>query len=268
MREMSELIRTCRIAAALAGTLLLTACGTRDPLLASYPERIDFNQHIRPILSDNCFRCHGPDPGSREAGLRLDLAESALAELPETKGKHAIVPGDPDSSELVRRVTSQDEDVRMPPPETHRVLTDVQVALLKEWIDEGAEYKPHWAFIAPQKPEVPDADFDGRAVNEIDRFVSARLQQEEMQPAQEADKAALMARVSLTLTGLPPSLAEVDARRPRIRAPTRRSSRVCLLRRTMPSTWPPSGSIWRAGPRAMASSMTITTACCGRGAIG
>ena len=173
------------------------------------PDRIDYNWHVRPILSENCFKCHGPDPGSREAGLRLDVGELAVAELPETKGKYAIVPGASARSELVRRITANNLDDRMPPESTHKTLSALEIEILRRWIDDGAEYKPHWAFIKPTLPDVP-AVADGTA-NEIDRFVVARLEREGLAPSPEADKETLINRVSLTLTGLPSSLAEVDA---------------------------------------------------------
>lgn len=180
--------------------------------LAGVPDVVDFNWDVRPILSENCFGCHGFDASGREAGLRLDVPEAAFADLPESPGKRAIVPGDPEQSEIVRRIKASDPDVRMPPVESHKnALTAVQVAILEKWIDEGAEYKPHWAFISPEKPRVPRADFDDRAVNEVDRFVSAQLEQKGIAPSPEADKETLINRVSLSLTGLPPSLDEVDA---------------------------------------------------------
>lgn len=139
------------------------------------------------------------------------MPEAAFGELPESPGKHAIVPGNPDASELMRRVTSEDPDVRMPPLQSHKVLGDAQIAILRKWIDDGAEYKPHWAFIAPASPRVPRADFDDRAINEIDRFVYARLENEGLSPAPRADRETLINRVSLSLTGLPPTLEDVDA---------------------------------------------------------
>src|SRR5215467_12315107 len=134
--------------------------------VAGAPDDIDFNWQVRPILSDNCFRCHGPDAKSRKVGLRLDLPETAYGELPENKGKYAIVPGKPSSSELIRRITSTDPKVRMPPAETHKTLTDAQIALLTAWIERGAQYKPHWAFIAPTKSKVPAVPAGTRVVNE------------------------------------------------------------------------------------------------------
>jgi cytochrome c553 len=160
--------------------------------------KLDYNFDVRPILSDNCFRCHGPDAKSRQAGLRLDQSQSAYA--------RAIMPGKPEQSQLIARVTSSDASYRMPPASVHKELSAAEIAVLRKWIEEGAEYKPHWAFIAPVKSAPP-----GQPGNAIDQFVLARLQRENLQRSKEADKATLINRVSLTLTGLPPTLPEVDA---------------------------------------------------------
>jgi len=166
--------------------------------------KVDYNWEVRPILSDNCYRCHGPDAKSRQAGLRLDQKDSAYAQ--------AIDPGKPDQSELIKRITSKDPAVRMPPPASSaKSLTAAEVATLREWIQEGAEYKPHWAFVAPVKVERPQSPVGAHAVNVIDRFVLTRLEKEGLKPSREADKETLINRVTLTLTGLPPTLGEVDA---------------------------------------------------------
>jgi hypothetical protein len=193
-------------ALALAG---LAGCTGPSPELGA--AAIDYNWHIRPILSDHCFRCHGPDPSSRKAGLRLDDRSAALAELPETPGKHAIVPGDPAASELVRRIHAANVDERMPPESTHKALSAEQKALLERWITAGAEYRPHWAFIPPRRAAVPGPARADAARNDVDRFVLARLEREGLEPSPQADKETLINRVSLTLTGLPPTLTEVDA---------------------------------------------------------
>jgi hypothetical protein len=164
-------------------------------VLSNAAEPVDFNWQVRPILSENCFRCHGPDSNSRRAGLRLDQKEAAYAQ--------AITPGKPDQSELVSRITSPDPSYRMPPPAASaKPLTPAEVATLTEWIRQGAEYKPHWAFIPPAKVKTPQT---------IDGFIRARLDKEGLKPSPEADKATLINRVTLTLTGLPPTLQEVDA---------------------------------------------------------
>ena len=174
-------------------------------------DEINYNWHVRPILSENCFRCHGPDPAARKAELRLDIGDIAKQELPKSPGKYAIVAGHADKSELVHRITAQDPEERMPPESTHKTLSKQQIAILAQWIDNGAEYRPHWAFIEPQRPKVPSTKFDARSKNDIDRFVHQRLEREGLAPAAEADKETLINRVALTLTGLPPMLTQVDA---------------------------------------------------------
>lgn len=176
---------------------------------AAPARRIDFNWDVRPILSDNCFRCHGPDEKNRQAGLRLDTAEGAYAAL-RRPNTHAIVPGKPDESQVIFRVTHANAAVRMPPQVTNKVLSAEQVEILRAWITQGAEYKPHWAFIPPVKATPPQVTAN-RPLTDIDRFVLARLAREGMTLSPEADRETLINRVTLTLTGLPPTLAEVDA---------------------------------------------------------
>ncbi|MBT4010825.1 MAG: DUF1553 domain-containing protein [Planctomycetaceae bacterium] len=168
--------------------------------------KINFNRDVRPILADNCFACHGPDAAHVEADLRLDLQESAV------RPDGVIVLGKPSKSELVRRINSHDADARMPPEKSHKTLTADEKSLLARWIAEGAEYQDHWAFIAPQLPEVPlivDAEIVIR--DPIDAFIAARLKQEGLAMSPEADRATLIRRLSLDLTGLPPTIAELDA---------------------------------------------------------
>jgi hypothetical protein len=166
---------------------------------------IDFDRQIRPILSDNCFACHGPDKARRKADLRLDVRESAL------KKGTVIVPGKAAESELIERVTSDEPDFRMPPPRTGKRLTAAQVDLLRRWIDEGARWSRHWAFVPPRRPAVPPVRQAGWARNAIDRFIADRLGREGLGPSPEADRTTLIRRLTLDLTGLPPTLAEVDA---------------------------------------------------------
>jgi mono/diheme cytochrome c family protein len=177
--------------------------------VTALPDTISFNQHIRPIFVANCFRCHGSDPGTREAELRLDRPEFAFA--PRANGQTAIVKGDPARSALVRRITSSDPETVMPPPETHKTLTPREIALLERWIKEGAPYEPHWAFIKPERPALPEVRQAGLVANPIDRFVLARLEEEGLTPNPEADRHTLIRRVTLDLTGLPPTPAEIDA---------------------------------------------------------
>src|SRR4051812_17483877 len=190
----------------------VAGCSSRAPDLGGgRAAEIDYNWHVRPILSENCFKCHGPDPSARKAKLRLDVAEVAKAELPESKGRFAIVSGHSDRSELIRRITSRDPDERMPPESTHKTLPAQQIAILRHWIDNGAEYEAHGAFIPPKKPVPPRIAFASRVANDVDRFVFAKLERNGLSPAREADKETLINRVTLSLTGLPPTIADVDA---------------------------------------------------------
>jgi mono/diheme cytochrome c family protein len=169
--------------------------------------KISFNEEIQPLLADNCYSCHGTDPGSRKAELRLDRFEHATAKRKD--GPPAIVPGKPDESGLVQRIESKDEKKIMPPPEAHKTLKPEQIARLRRWVAEGAEYQEHWAFLAPRRPAVPAAPPGGR--NPIDAYVFARLQREGLAPAPEADRRTLLRRVTLDLTGVIPTAAEVEA---------------------------------------------------------
>lgn len=188
---------------------LSAGCGVPGPQVEGLPDRVDFALHVKPILSDRCFKCHGPDEAARKTDLRLDVAERAVAKL--ASGVTAIVPGWPRRSELVRRILSDDPDVLMPTPDSHLELTDRERAILIRWIDQGAEWKPHWAFTPPVMPQVPPLPAHGSARNPIDHFVQARLQEQGLEPSPEAPKATLIRRVSLALTGLPPTVEEVDA---------------------------------------------------------
>ncbi|HEX8916033.1 MAG TPA: PSD1 and planctomycete cytochrome C domain-containing protein [Humisphaera sp.] len=170
---------------------------------------LDFNRDVRPILSDNCFACHGPDPEKRKGKLRLDDRAAALA--PAEGGHAAIVPGKPDESELVKRIVTADADEKMPPAKSHKTLTPAQVATLKRWVAEGASYAGHWAFTPPVKAPLPDVSDATWARNPIDRFVLARLDREGLKPNAEADRTTLIRRLHLDLTGLPPTPEEVDA---------------------------------------------------------
>ena len=171
------------------------------------PAAIQFNRDIQPILSETCFRCHGPDPESREADLRLDLQEAAFAEV---DGRAAIVPGSPEKSLAWERVVTGDPDDLMPPPDSRLQLTQEQKNLLKLWIEQGAEYQGHWAFVAPERPAPPRSK-SAWPKNDIDRFILRRLQNEKLTPSPEADRRTLIRRLTLDLTGLPPGSAEVRA---------------------------------------------------------
>jgi len=193
---------------------VLISCGPGIPeeIEKAYndlPEELDFNIHVKPILSDKCFLCHGPDKAKQQAGLRLDLEEAAYGELPENPGKVAIKPGNLNKSQLFHRITSDDPEVLMPTPKSNLTLTDYEKAVLIKWIEEGAKYKPHWAFIKPEDKEPPQTD-DPWVRNDIDRFVLAKLNQKGLKPSEEADKAMLLRRLSFDLTGLPPTLEDID----------------------------------------------------------
>ena len=169
------------------------------------PSKIDFNRHIRPLLSKYCFSCHGRDDKHREAGLRLDLRDGATKKL--ESGEIAIVPGQTAKSELLKRIASKDASIRMPPPEIKRVVSKEEVELLKRWIKGGAKYARHWAFVKPVRPVVPRRGKPGR--NAIDDFIVAKLYDAGMKLSPQADRYTLIRRVSLDLRGVPPSPAEV-----------------------------------------------------------
>lgn len=170
---------------------------------------VDFQREVRPILSGICFKCHGPDEAARKAGLRLDIREEALK--PAKSGDIAIVPGDISKSALVKRILTTDEDDLMPPPKAKMPLTDAQKDILKRWVAEGAEYRPHWAFVAPKRPALPEVKQKDWPRNEIDHFILARLENEGIKPSERADKYSLVRRVYLDLIGLPPTPEQADA---------------------------------------------------------
>lgn len=181
--------------------LLGSALGVADDAPV---QTIQFNRDIRPILSENCFQCHGPDEHQRKAKLRLDSREGALA-------KHVVVPGKPDASLLMERVLSNNAEERMPPEKSGRKLTAEQIKLLQRWIEQGANYEKHWSLIPPGRVELPTVKQPAWMRNPIDRFILARLEKEHLKPSPEADKRTLLRRVSLDLTGMPPTLDELDA---------------------------------------------------------
>ncbi|MEO1011025.1 MAG: DUF1553 domain-containing protein [Bacteroidota bacterium] len=197
--------------------LMFISCGGTDmpePVALAYkelPEKIDFNQHVKPILSDKCYLCHGPDENKISAGLQLHLSERAYAELENTPGKYAIVPGNASKSQLVRRILSDDPELVMPVPDSHLVLSDYEKALLIKWVEEGAEYKDHWAFIPPNLVDPPKAKLADKVVNSIDNFILKKLELKNWQPNPTADRETLLRRLSFDLTGLPPSLEEIEA---------------------------------------------------------
>ncbi len=173
------------------------------------PEVIDYNFHVKPIISDRCYACHGPDKDTRKAGLRLDIEENAFAAL--ESGSKAFVHGNLKKSEAISRILSQDPEQQMPPPDSKLSLDAKEVATLVKWVEQGAEWKPHWSFIIPEKPGMPD-DFptEWSPNNEIDHFIYQRLALEKLSPSPQADKERLIRRVTMDLTGLPPTLEEID----------------------------------------------------------
>jgi hypothetical protein len=184
--------------------LVLAGVCLTQVVSAEPPAPLDFNRDIRPILSENCFYCHGQDAQKREADLRLDDRPAAIA-------AGAIVPGEAGASTMLERIHSTDPDVQMPPPDSNRRVSDEQKQLLDRWIREGAEYAPHWAFVAPERPQPPAVQRADWVRNDIDRFVLAKLEAAGLAPAAEADRATLIRRLHADLVGLPPTPEEVDA---------------------------------------------------------
>jgi hypothetical protein len=175
------------------------------------PEKISYNFHIRPILSDKCFACHGPDKNKRKADFRLDIEDSAFLPLKETKGAFAIVRGKPEMSELIKRITSTDPSYMMPSPESHLgVLSETEIKLFTAWIKQGAKYEPHWAFTAPRKAELPVLKNKDWVKNEIDFFTLAKMDEQNLSPNNEADKNYLLKRAALDITGLLPDIKMTD----------------------------------------------------------
>lgn len=180
-----------------------TAMGAAEP-----NDTVQFNRDIRPILSDYCFQCHGPDKNQRKADLRLDLESGALA---VRDGHAAVVPGDPQESELYRRISTDDEDDRMPPAKTGRQLSPNEIALLKQWIEQGAKWEAHWAYLPPARPPVPVVKNSQWPKSPVDFFILSNLESQGLTPSPEADRRTLIRRLSFDLTGLPPTPDEVDA---------------------------------------------------------
>lgn len=194
------------------GLLVWMGCHNGKHRADAIPETVSYNYHIRPILSDKCFACHGPDANKRQAGLRLDIMDSAYAPLKETKGAFAIVPGKPELSELIKRVSSTDPEYQMPTPESHLgSLSNKEIALLTAWIQQGAKYEKHWAFIPPKKQPLPAVSEKEWVKNEIDHFTLAKMEEQGLQHNEEADKESLFKRISLDITGLLPTIEMMNA---------------------------------------------------------
>jgi hypothetical protein len=230
------------VSVSLAAASLTARARAEDPL--------DFNRDIRPILSENCFYCHGQDGQKREADLRLDDRQAAI-------DAGAIVPGEPGASTMLERIHSTDPDVLMPPPGSNRRLSDAQKKTLDRWIKDGAEYEPHWAFTPPERPTPPDVKQADWVRNDIDRFVLAKIEAAGLAPSPEAHRSTLIRRLHADLIGLPPTPAEVDA----FVADPDPCAYEFLVDRLCPGSTPP------AMPTAMASSRMATPGS-GSGATG
>lgn len=198
----------------LISVFLLYSCQYNVPeeLEVAYtdlPENIDFNYHVKPILSDRCYACHGPDENTRKAGLRLDTEEFAFKML--ESGNRALVKGNPEGSECIQRILSNDPELQMPPPESNLSLTKTEKAILIKWVEQGANWSNHWAFLKPKiqyNPEPVNSDWPYH--NEIDGFVQKKLKTKNLSPSPEADKEKMIRRVTMDLTGLPPTIKEID----------------------------------------------------------
>jgi mono/diheme cytochrome c family protein len=206
-RDCTHLLRRCLVGLLLTGGGILLTLPVRGatPAVGS----VDFNRDIRRVLAENCLRCHGPDAKDRKGskgGLRLDTREGALA---EKDGFTPIVPGHPEKSELYLRITETNEEDVMPPLDSGKKLTAREIALLKAWIEQGAEFAPHWSYVPPKRPALPAVSDQAWPANPIDRFILARLEQEKLRPSPAADRLTLARRVALDLTGLPPAPEDV-----------------------------------------------------------
>ena len=241
---------------------------------APKPSQVSFQRDVRPILSDKCFLCHGPDEKHREADLRLDLREGLLGDG-TTKG--VVIPGTVEASRLWKRISHDDPDQRMPPEESNKTLSNSERDVLRRWIDQGAEWQEHWSFTPVKRPPVPAVKDAAWPINDIDRFVLARLVREGLAPSPSADASTLVRRVTFDLTGLPPTWAEVEAfvkavgprGRPLTPTPLPKGERGevqttsgkllsigCWRRRTLASEWRCTGSIW-CGTRTRSATTAI-----------
>jgi hypothetical protein len=199
----------CTLALLLVGRLAAVGAAQSVGMTPPLPQTIQFNRDIRPILSDKCYTCHGPDKTHRTTSFHFDIEESAKQDL--GSGRFVIVGGNPDASLLIQRITSSDDRKRMPPASTGRTLSPREIALLTAWVRQGAKWEKHWAFIPPTRPALPRVADASHVRNPIDNFVIHRLEGEGLQPSHEADRETLLRRVTLDLTGKAPTLSELDA---------------------------------------------------------
>ena len=200
---------------AITGLIFLVqSCGRNDTsrsISVKLPDSVSYNFDIRPIFSDKCFACHGPDANKREAGLRLDIADSAFKALKEHPGAHALVAGKPEFSQAYLRIATKDSTLLMPPVKSNLKLTEREIELIERWIKQGARYEKHWAFVPPKKSPLPKVENEKWPKNEIDYFILAEQERRNLKPSEEADKERLLKRISLDLTGLPPTIEMMDA---------------------------------------------------------
>ena len=211
LKHCFAIVRSLLVFAASALVASVGATTTEAATTAAAPSnaaKVNFDQEIRPLFSDRCFHCHGPDAEGRKGGFRLDQEKSAMGTA--DSGEHPIVPGKPESSELIRRITSDDLSERMPPKDSGKTLSTTEIELLRRWVSEGAEWQKHWAFVRPVRPAEPPVKDLHWARNEIDRFVLARLETDGLKASPEASRETLIRRLSFDLTGLPPTPKEVD----------------------------------------------------------
>ena len=202
-----------KVAYVICALLLLSGCSSTEQqdISASLPELVDFNFHIKPILSDRCFTCHGPDVNAREGNTRLDVEEFAFRLLDSLEGHYVIKPHSLKKSELYQRIINEDDDIRMPPPESNLSLSSFEIALIEKWIKQGAEWKPHWSFMTPEKSSPPNVNQTEWPQNPIDLFVLDKLEFLQIKPSANASKEKLLRRLSFDLTGLPPDPETIDA---------------------------------------------------------
>jgi len=201
-------MRSTRLTSWLMVMIATAILAARPTRAVANPGAVDFNRDIRPILSESCYQCHGPDRNKRKADLRLDLRDGLFRSVDDMT---VVVPGKPDESELLFRITTEDDEVRMPPPKAAPRLTPGQIDLIKRWIEQGAVWKGHWAYLTPSRPAVPRPEGATRPAHPIDRFIRARLDAEGLEPSPPTDRATLIRRLSFDLVGLPPTPEDVDA---------------------------------------------------------
>ena len=221
---------------------------------------VDFNRDVRPILSQHCFKCHGFDPQARRSKLRLDRREAITAELPS--GYTPVVAGDPQASELIRRIAATDPADRMPPADVAEPLSSDEIATLTAWIEEGAPWAEHWRLVPPHKTALPPVVDPRWSRQPIDRFILSRLEAERIVPSPEADRATLLRRLTLDLTGLPPTPGEIDAfLADDCRTPANGWSTGSSPVRITANGWPGDGSTSPATPIRAATRTTISARC-------